>query len=58
MNKGWYRYKFTIPANTTATVILPIIKGCKVLQNGKPINYDGLLTIGSGSYTFDVITVG
>lgn len=57
MNKGWYRYKFTVPANTTATVILPIIKGCKVLQNGKPINYDGKLTIGSGSYTFDVITV-
>ena len=57
MNNGWYRYKFTVPANTTATVILPIIRGCKVLQNGKPIKYDGKLTIGSGSYTFDVITV-
>lgn len=58
MNSGWYRYKFTVPANTTATVILPIIGGCKVLQNGQAINYSGELTVGSGSYTFDVISVG
>lgn len=56
-NKGWYRYQFTVPANTTATVILPIIKGCKVLKNGTPIKYDGSVEIGSGQYTFDVITV-
>ena len=57
MNKGWYRYQFTIPANTTATVILPTIKGVKVLQNGKPIKYSGSLELGSGKYTFDVTTI-
>ena len=56
-NKGWYRYQFTIPANTTATVILPLIKGTKVLMNGKPIQYNGSMEIGSGKYTFDVTTI-
>ena len=57
MNRGWTRYRFTVPANTTATLILPDAVGKKVLQNGTPISYTGSLELGSGSYTFDVTDV-
>ncbi|MBQ9479658.1 MAG: hypothetical protein IJU71_08900 [Selenomonadaceae bacterium] len=57
MNRGWTRYRFVVPANTTATVILPDAVGKKVLQNGTPIKYTGALEVGSGSYTFDVTDV-
>lgn len=57
MNRGWTRYRFVVPANTTATVILPDAVGKKVLQNGTPIKYTGALEVGSGSYTFDVTNV-
>ena len=57
LNFARSHYTFTVLANTTATIILPMIDVCKVLQNGKAIKYDGKLTVASGNYTFDVTTV-
>ena len=59
-----YKYTFSIPENSTATIIVPIINGNKIMENGLPvaegngiesITYtDSLATItaGSGTYYF------
>ena len=61
---GTYTYDVTIPANTTATLVLPAIEGKSILEGGKAIasadgisdveEADGLvrMTVGSGSYSF------
>ena len=51
--------KVTIPANTTAQVLLPAITGAHLLQDGKPLdtpaeNGSYQVRVGSGSYTFDL----
>jgi len=51
-----------IPANTTATLVLPVTEGSTIKENNKPIaesdsiteNPDGTLTLGSGDYRFSV----
>jgi alpha-L-rhamnosidase len=70
---GWERkegkiiFKIRIPANTSATIILPAASQDKVLESGKPLSQnvylkdikvaDNKLTIlaGSGEYTFEIV---
>lgn len=59
-----YKYTFTIPENSTATITVPVNKGNKIMENGIPVAYgdgiesitytDSLATIvaGSGTYYF------
>ena len=51
---GGWRYQFTVPANTTATLILPNASGKRVTCNGQNVSYGGQMTLVPGRYTFDV----
>jgi alpha-L-rhamnosidase len=56
---GPFSLKATIPANTTATVYLPLIPGAHVSESGSPVEtqaQDGsyAVHVGSGSYSFEV----
>ncbi len=65
---GWektatgYKYSVKIPANTTATVFLPILHFSKITEGGAPMkdfvtkfeNNQVLIEVGSGEYVFDV----
>jgi alpha-L-rhamnosidase len=64
---GMYIYEFTIPPNTTATVILPILKVCslhfqgmeikesEIIHNLKKNAKEILFDLGSGIYTFETM---
>ncbi len=54
---GPFNLKVSIPPNTTATVILPVIANATLTQNGKRIQFENkpggrAVKIGSGSYEF------
>lgn len=61
---GSLSYKVTVPANTTARLLMPVAEGSKVYEGGRPaeesegVKYEGttddraIFTIGSGSYSF------
>ena len=63
--EGIYTYNVTVPANTEATLVLPVAEGKALLESGKPVeeaegiseieNNDGkmTMTLGSGSYSFN-----
>jgi alpha-L-rhamnosidase len=56
---GPFTLKVTIPANATATVVLPEIPNTTAKQDGKSIRFrqasgDRAVRIGSGSYSFEV----
>jgi alpha-L-rhamnosidase len=56
---GPFTLKVTIPANTTATVVVPDIPNTTVTQNGKRLHFrvgspHRDVRIGSGSYSFEV----
>jgi alpha-L-rhamnosidase len=56
---GPFSLKVTVPANTTAKVFLPAIKGAHLTNHGSPVDApleDGayLVRIGSGFYDFEV----
>jgi alpha-L-rhamnosidase len=44
----------TIPANATATVVLPDVAGKRVILDGKPVEARASYLIGSGAYRFRV----
>lgn len=48
------RYEFKIPANTTATLILPNAEGKRVTKNGAAINYGGEILLLPGKYIFEI----
>lgn len=61
---GSLSYKVTVPANTTARLLMPVAEGSKVYEGGRPaeesegVKYEGttddraIFTLGSGSYSF------
>lgn len=61
---GSLSYKVTVPANTTARLLMPVAEGSKVYEGGRPaeesegVKYEGttddraVFTLGSGSYSF------
>ena len=56
---GPFSLSVTIPANTSATVVLPAIQGAHVTEGGKPAhaqaeNGAAVVRIGSGTYNFEV----
>ncbi len=56
---GPFSLRVTVPANTSAKVVLPAIAGARLTEDGKSLNAtseDGsyVVEIGSGSYTFEV----
>jgi len=56
---GPFSLKVTIPANTSAKVVLPAIAGAHITQDGsaveaQPENESYVVQIGSGSYNFEV----
>lgn len=56
---GPFSLKVTIPANTSAKVLLPAISGAQLTEDGSPIeaqteNGSYIVRIGSGSYSFEV----
>jgi alpha-L-rhamnosidase len=56
---GPFSLRVTIPPNTTAKVLLPAFVGAHVTEDGNPVDaqpVDGsyALTVGSGSYSFEV----
>jgi alpha-L-rhamnosidase len=56
---GPFSLSVTIPANTSAKVFLPAIPGALLTEDGNPLdaqpeNGSYVVTVGSGSYTFDV----
>lgn len=58
-DQGSFSLNVTIPANTSARVILPAIAGAHVTEDGRPLEVpieDGTLVVhlGSGSYHFEV----
>jgi alpha-L-rhamnosidase len=55
---GPFTLKMTIPANTSAKVFLPAIRGTHITESGKPIaahqeNGSNVIEVGSGSYSFE-----
>ena len=66
MENGGLTYRVEVPANTTATVCVPMAKGGSVMEGGKPVdksegvtfvkneNGAAVYTVGSGSYVFTV----
>jgi alpha-L-rhamnosidase len=62
---GHFRLKVTIPANTTATVVLPATGVSEILESGRPVETApgvrglqwprtlALLEVGSGTYDFE-----
>ena len=59
IESGWKKtadvtyYRFTVPANTTATVKLPH-PAQKLLCNGQEMSWQENIEIGSGKYEFEV----
>jgi alpha-L-rhamnosidase len=56
---GPFSLKVTIPANTSAKVVLPAIAGAHLTEDGNPVeaqqeNGPYVIQIGSGSYNFEV----
>ena len=56
---GPFSLTVTIPANTSATVFLPVIQGAHVTEDGRPISVQAErgaspVHVGSGTYTFEV----
>ena len=56
---GPFSLKVTIPANTSARIVLPAITGAHLAEDGNPIeaqaeNGSYVVKIGSGSYSFEV----
>jgi alpha-L-rhamnosidase len=56
---GPFSLRVTIPANTSAKVFLPTMRGAHLTEDGNPVNaqaVDGsyVVTVGSGSYSFEV----
>jgi alpha-L-rhamnosidase len=56
---GPFSLRVTIPANTSAKVFLPAMGGAHLTADGNPVNaqpVDGsyVVTVGSGSYSFQV----
>jgi alpha-L-rhamnosidase len=56
---GPFSLKVTIPANTSATIFLPVIAGAHPTEDGNPLelrdeNGSYLLKVGAGSYSFQV----
>jgi alpha-L-rhamnosidase len=56
---GPFSLKVTIPANTSATIFLPVIVGAHPTEDGNPLelrdeNGSYLLKVGAGSYSFQV----
>ncbi|MEJ8768127.1 family 78 glycoside hydrolase catalytic domain [Prevotella sp. HCN-7019] len=61
---GSLSYKVTVPANTTARLLMPVAEGSKVYEGSRPaeesegVKYEGttddraVFTLGSGSYSF------
>lgn len=61
---GSLSYKVTVPANTTARLLMPVAESSKVYESGRPaeesegVKYEGttddraIFTLGSGSYSF------
>lgn len=61
---GSLSYNVTVPANTTARLLMPVAEGSKVYEGGRPaeesegVKYEGttddraVFTLGSGSYSF------
>jgi len=66
IENGTFKLDVSIPANTTATVILPAERGATITESGKPITeaagvtpkqWDeagAVLEVGSGNYSFSV----
>lgn len=57
--QGAFTLKVTIPANTTATVYLPVLANARLHENGVSVeapqeNGSYVVETGSGSYTFEV----
>ncbi len=55
---GPFTLKVTIPANSSAKVFLPAIRGAHITESGKPIaahqeNGSNVIEVGSGSYSFE-----
>jgi alpha-L-rhamnosidase len=62
---GLFRWKVTIPANTTATVYVPATSAETITESGKPVsgargvkllnaeNGRAVFSIGSGNYSFE-----
>ncbi len=60
---GPFSLKITIPANTTAQVILPDIPNARLVHDAKPLSTDKtpqgyVVRVGSGSYSFELTTSG
>jgi len=56
---GPFSLKVTLPANTTAKVVLPAIAGARLTEGGNPVDaqQDGggyVVRVGAGSYSFEV----
>lgn len=56
---GPFTLKLTIPANTTAKVILPVTSNAQITENGKTVSAQEeagqrFVRVGSGSYEFEV----
>jgi alpha-L-rhamnosidase len=52
LENGRMIYQIQIPCNTTAEVILPLLKSSKLLVNGKSVNWESgtKISLGSGNY--------
>jgi alpha-L-rhamnosidase len=55
---GRLKLEVTVPANTTAKIVLPGAAGASVTESGKPVQLsaegkDASLQVGSGNYTFE-----
>ena len=56
---GPFSLRVTIPANTSATVFLPVIAGAQLTEGGNPVEAKQeagayIVRVGSGSYSFEV----
>jgi alpha-L-rhamnosidase len=50
--QGKLRYKVVIPANSTATITLPVVKGTEVYQGRKKVAA-AQVTVGAGVFEFE-----
>jgi alpha-L-rhamnosidase len=48
------KYNVAIPANSTASIIFPLVDGKKVYQKGKLLNISGQYKVASGTYEFEI----
>jgi len=56
---GPFSLKVTVPANTSAKVVLPVIAGARLTEGGNSVDaqQDGgsyVVRVGAGSYSFEV----